>query len=589
MRITRLAPLLALALLGFVPCGHAEDEYRVVYEGNVPVKMRDGVTLRADIYRPKADGKFPVLLERTPYNKYSNLDAGLKGAAHGYVVIIQDVRGREASEGEWYPFKYEPDDGYDTIEWAAALPYSTGQVGMMGGSYVGATQMLAAIASPPHLVGIFPTVTGSDYHEHWAYQGGAFMQLLAQAWSSVLAVNVLARQSAASAAPIHWDFRRPPNVYGVLDPGPTKGLATYYFDWIAHPTYDEYWKQWSIERHFDRVKVPVLHVAAWYDLFQDGSLRNYIGLKAHAGTAAARNGQRLVIIPGGHAGYDRKVGEIDFGKDSVLASWELGLRWFDQLMKGIDTGINREKPVRVFIMGKNIWRDEDDWPLARAKATRYYLHSAGQANTAAGDGQLSLVPPGAETADHYSYNPDDPTPTHGGAVLGDTINYPPGPLDQRTVEARPDVLVYTTPAFAQDTEVTGPVSLELYIRSSAVDTDFTGKLVDVWPNGYAENLTDGILRVRYRDSMEKAALMTPGTVYKITINLCSTANVFLAGHKLRLEVASANFPRFDRNPNTAASPESATEFATAVNTVLHDPDHPSALIVPIVPSAGDSH
>ena len=583
MSMNRMFQPLVFAMFGMVAGCHAEDQYKVVFEGNVAMKTRDGVTLRADIYRPKADGKFPVLLERTCYNKYSNIDSGLKAAARGYVCIIQDVRGRNASEGEWYPFKYEGQDGYDSVEWAATLPYSNGKVGMIGGSYVGVPQMLAAVAAPPHLVGIYPMITASNYHAHWAYQGGAFMQLLAQAWASVLSIHDLERRVAGTALPTHWNLKRPPAEYPLLEPGTSAGLAKYYFDWIAHPAYDDYWKQWSIEEHFAQIKVPALHVAAWYDLFQSGSIRNYVGIKSQGGSEAARKGQRLVIMPGGHAGFDQKIGEVDFGKASVLDSWELGLRWYDYLMKGIDNGMAREKPVKVFVMGKNIWRDEDDWPLARAQSTRYYLHSEGKANALSGDGKLSTTLPATEPLDKYVYDPDDPTPTHGGGTLGDTVKFPPGPLDQRAVEDRPDVLVYTTPPFEQDTEVTGPVSLELYVSSSAVDTDFTGKLVDVWPNGFAENLTDGILRVRYRNSMEKAELMNPGEIYKVTIDLWSTANVFLAGHKLRLEIASGNFPRYDRNLNTGGSPESSTAHIRANNVVYHDHDHPSALILPIVP------
>jgi uncharacterized protein len=581
--MNRLIQMLVFAAFGMTAGCYAEDQYKVVFEGNVAMKTRDGVTLKADIYRPKADGRFPVLLERTPYNKFSNIDSGLKAAARGYVCIIQDVRGRNASEGEWYPFKYESQDGYDSVEWAAALPYSNGQVGMIGGSYVGATQMLAAIVAPPHLVGIYPGITASDYHAHWAYQGGTFMQLLAQAWASALSVNELERRVGGTALPTRWDLKRPPADYPLLEPGTAAGLARYYFDWIAHPTCDDYWKQWSIEEHFAQIKVPALHLAAWYDLFQSGSIRNYVGIKRQGGSEAARKGQRLVIIPGGHAGFEQKVGEIDFGKGSVLDSWEYGLRWYDYLLKGIDNGMAREKPVKVFVMGRNIWRDEDDWPLARAQSARYYLHSDGKANTLAGDGRLSTLPPATEAADQYVYDPDEPTPTHGGGTLGDPVKFSPGPLDQRAVEARPDVLVYTTPAFEQDTEVTGPVSLELYVSSSAVDTDFTGKLVDVWPNGFAQNLTDGILRARYRNSMEKAELMNPGQIYQLTIDLWSTANVFLAGHKLRLEIASSNFPRFDRNLNTGDSPESSTAHLPATNVIYHDHSHPSTLIVPIMP------
>jgi putative CocE/NonD family hydrolase len=570
-----------LVILGIAAGGHAEEQYQVVFEGNVAMKTRDDVTLRADIYRPKADGRFPVLLERTPYNKYllNGIDSGLKAAARGYVCIIQDVRGRNASDGEWYPFKYESQDGFDTVEWAAALPYSNGRVGMIGMSYIAATQMLAAIAAPPHLVGIYPFVTASNFHSHWAYQGGAFEQLLAQAWCSALSVNELGRRASGTALPTHWDMKRPPADYPLLGVGTAAGLAKYYFDWIAHPAYDDYWKQWSIEEHFGQIKVPALHVGGWYDIFQDGSIRNFKGIRRFGGSEAARNGQRLVMMPGGHAGGGPVIGEVDFGKESGFDIWEYGLRWYDHLLKGIDNGVDREKPVKIFVMGKNIWRDEDDWPLARAQATRYYLHSEGKANTLTGDGKLSTELPEKEPADKYVYDPDEPTPTHGGALIGQ----PPGPLDQRAVEDRPDVLVYATPAFSKDMEVTGPVSLEIYVSSSAVDTDFVGKLVDVWPNGFAQNLTDGILRARYRNSMEKAELMTPGETYKLTIDLWSTANVFLAGHKLRLEIASANFPRFDRNLNTGMDPEKSAACVKATNIVYHDRDHPSALIVPVVP------
>jgi hypothetical protein len=583
MRINRLflaAWIVALAVAANAP---GKEKYEVTVETNVAVKVRDGVTLRADIYRPSAPGKFPVILERTPYDRRNGVGFGIKAASAGYVFISQDVRGRNGSEGDWYPFKFEPSDGYDTIEWAAALPYANGKVGMYGGSYVGATQMLAAITSPPHLAGIMPFVTASDYHEHWAYQGGAFNQLVAQAWSSALALDGISRRAEKTLAPWGADANRPPVSYTILDPGSPAGLADYYFDWIEHPTDDDYWKQWSIEAHFAKIQVPALHIGAWYDLFQDGSIRNYVGIKAQGGSDAARQGQRLIMIVGGHAGGGPKIGDVDFGKDAKLDNSELCLRWYDYLLKGAQNGMAAEKPVRLFVMGRNVWRDEDDWPLARAKSTLFYLHSGGKANTLRGDGSLSTTPPAAETADQYTYDPDNATPTAGGAVLGHAAHYPPGPIDQRAVESRSDVLVYTTPALTHDTEVTGPIRLDLYVSSSAVDTDFAAKLVDVWPNGFAENLTDSILRARYRVSMEKPELMNPGQVYPLTISLWSTANVFLAGHKIQLEIASSNVPRFDRNLNNGLSPETSTQAIKATNVIYHDHDHPSALILPIVP------
>jgi hypothetical protein len=561
----------------------AEEHYEVVIERNVPAKMRDGVVLHADIYRPKADGKFPVLLVRTPYDKRGEVDFGPMAAARGYVVVAQDTRGRYTSEGEWYVFKHESLDGHDTIEWAAALPYSNGKVGMYGGSYVGATQMLAAISSPPHLAGIMPIVTASNYHENWTYQGGAFEQWFDQSWTTGIAPNTLDRRVGKDSFASRWEMKLPMTEYPLLDVGPPDGLADYYFDWLAHPDYDDYWKQWSIEEHFANIQVPALHVPAWYDIFQDGSIRNYRGIKEHGGTDAARNGQRMLVYVGGHAGPGPVVGQVDFGKASVLDDRALILRWYDYLLKGIDNGMGSEKPVKIFVMGRNVWREEDDWPLARARDTRYYLHSAGRANTLSGDGALSTTIPVGEAADKYVYDPAEPAPTTGGPLCCDAAHEPGGPFDQRPVENRQDVLVYTTPAFKQDTEVTGPVSLELYVSSSAVDTDFTGKLVDVWPNGFAQNLTEGILRARYRTSREKAELMNPGQSYELTLNLWSTSNVFLAGHKLRLEISSSNFPRFDRNLNTGGNQAHSSQMVKATNTIYHDREHPSALIVPVVP------
>ncbi len=456
---------------------------------------------------------------------------------------------------------------------------------MYGGSYLGATQLLAAMAAPPHLAGIMPAHAPSNFHAHWAYQGGAFALLAMQQWIGRAALNTLERRLRKNLQAWHSDVKHPPADYPVFELGTPAGLADYYFDYLAHPAYDDYWKQVSVNEHFAQIQVPALHIGGWYDPFLDGTLRSYIGIKSKGGSQAARKGQRLVIVPGGHAGFRQKVGDVDFGKDSVLDTFALALRWYDYLLKGIDNGMTGEKAVRIFVMGKNVWRDEDDWPLARAKITRFYLHSGGKANTLNGDGALNTTHPVAEPADRYVYDPADPTPTRGGA--GDTgldpVNFPAGPVDQRPLQARPDVLVYTTPAFDKDTEVTGPVSLELYISSSAVDTDFAAKLIDVWPNGFAQNLANGILRARYRNSFEKAELMKPGQVYKLTIDLWATSNVFLAGHKLQVEIASSDFPYLDRNPNTGESPETATKQIKATNVIYHDRDHPSALIVSVIP------
>ena len=576
---------LVVLLLCRTSASHAQEpaatgpaKYEVTVEQDVTAKMRDGVSLRADVYRPKADGKFPVLLERTPYDKQGGREIGMRGAARGFVVIIQDTRGRYTSDGDFYTFKNEPNDGYDSVEWAAALPYADGKVGMFGGSYVGATQFLAAITHPPHLGGIAPVVTASNYHDGWTYQGGAFEQWFNQSWSSGLADDTLRRESGKLTDPLKWKSVLPLDSYPMHGVADAKSLAPYYTDWLAHPSYDDYWKALSIEEHYSQIQVPVFNTAAWYDIFMGGSLRS----------EAARKGQRLLVIIGGHAGGPRKVGDLDFGEKAPLDEEAMLFDWYDAILEGKSNLFSASKPVRIFVMGRNEWRDEDDWPLARAKSTKYFLQSRGNANSSAGDGALSTQAPAAKlpaahVKDSFVYDPENPVPTVGGPLCcrGDLLK--PGPIDQKELEQRKDVLIYTTPALEHDLEVTGPVTAELFVASSAVDTDFTAKLVDVWPNGFAQNLTEGILRMRYRESQEKTEPVKPGTTYKITVDLWATSNVFLAGHKIRLEISSSNFPRFDRNLNTGEVQSRASRIEKATNTVLHDSEHPSAVILPIVP------
>jgi putative CocE/NonD family hydrolase len=560
-------------------------KYEVTVEPGVAAKMRDGVALRADIYRPKAEGRFPVLLERTPYDKNGGRDFGMHAASRGYVVIIQDTRGRYSSEGEWYTFKNESNDGYDTVEWAATLPYSDGKVGMFGGSYVGATQFLAAVAHPPHLAGIAPDVTAANYHDGWTYQGGAFEQWFNQSWTSGLADDTARRATSKATEPLKWKTVMPLDSYPVLALPEAKSLAPYYFDWLAHPNYDDYWKALSIEERYSQIQVPVFNIAAWYDIFLGGSLRNYGLLKTKAGSDAARKGQRLLVSIGGHAGgYDqKKIGNVDFGEKAPIELDNLMLDWYDAIFKDADNAMVKSKPVHIFVMGKNEWRDEDDWPPPRARTTKFFLHSGGAANSADGNGSLNTTAAGSEPKDSFVYDPANPVPTVGGPLCCRSDLLKPGPFDQKEVEQRKDVLVYSTPVLERDLEVTGPVTAELWVSSSAKDTDFTAKLVDLWPNGFAQNLTEGILRLRYRDSQEKPELAQPGSVYKITVDLWATSNVFLAGHKLRLEISSSNFPRFDRNLNTGEEQAHAARMEKATNIISHDREHPSALLLPVVP------
>jgi putative CocE/NonD family hydrolase len=558
-------------------------------ERNVSMRTRDGVTLRADVYRPAGDGPFPVLLQRTPYNKYNGVDFALRAVARGFMVVVQDVRGRYASDGDFYTFKNETNDGYDAVEWAAALPHSNGKVGMFGGSYVGATQMLAAIGHPPHLAGICPVVTASNYHENWTYQGGAFEQWFNESWTSGLAQDTAERDLAGRSNALGGDMVLPLTDFPLFNEDAAKGqgrtqkLAPYFLDWLAHPLYDSYWKQWAIEEQYASIQVPALTIAAWYDIFQGGSLRNFTGLQKLAGNDAAREGQRLLVTVGGHAGIGRKIGELDFGKAAEeYDENSITLDWYDYLFMGKQNRWASDKPVRIFVMGDNQWRDEPAWPLERAKATSYYLHSGGKANTAIGDGVLATSAAATEPADRLIYDPANPVPTVGGPLCCDGWHEPAGPKNQQTVEARPDVLVYSTPALESDEEVTGPVTLDLFASSTAPDTDFTAKLVDVYPDGRAYNLTEGILRAKFRQSTSEATPIEPGKIYEYKIDLLSTSNVFLKGHRIRLEVSSSNFPRFDRNLNTGKDGATSSAFVPATNTVYHDKAHPTALILPVV-------
>lgn len=582
--------LIALAVM-LLPATSAWNQTPadVVVEHDVAMKTRDGVTLYADVYRPASAESLFVLLKRTPYDKSHDGALGIKAAQRGYMVVVQDTRGRYTSEGEWYPFKHEINDGYDAVEWAAALPHANGKVGMFSGSYVGATQMLAAIGQPPHLEGICPVVTASNYHENWTYQGGALEQWFDESWTSGLAQDTANRALKNASNAVVGSTALPLTQFPVFNVQPTDGvkltheLAPYFLDWLAHPNYDGYWKQWSIEENFTKIQVPTLVIAAWYDIFQGGSLRNYLGIRAHGGTEAARSKTQMVVMVGGHSGFGRKVGELDFGPDAVFDEDATMLDWYDYLFKGKQNQFGNGKLVKIFVMGENKWRDEPNWPLERAKEIRYSLHSGGKANTLAGDGVLTTESAKNETADSFVYDPANPVPTVGGPLCCDPQHLAPGPRDQSTVEARPDVLVYSTPPLENDTEVTGPITLDLFAQSTAVDTDFTGKLVDVGPDGKAYNVTEGILRARYRESKETPTPIVPGKVYEYKIDLWSTSNVFLKGHRIRLEISSSNFPRFDRNLNTGKSAAESAEFVKATNTILHDTAHPSALILPIVP------
>jgi uncharacterized protein len=544
--------------------------YKVVIEHGVRVKMRDGVHLVADIYRPRAEGRFPVLVERTPYNRAGQADAP-EIASNGYAVIIQDTRGRFDSEGEFYPFRNESQDGFDTVEWAAALPYSNGKVGMFGGSYVGATQMLAAISKPPHLAAIFPYVTASEYYDGWTYQSGALMQWFASSWTSGLAIDTLRRRAFALQDPKAWVPQLPVEAYRILEVPPAAELAPYFRDWVNHERDDEYWRAWKISDHYPEMNIKALHAGGWHDIFSKGTLNNYIGMRK---SSPARAGQRLMMGPWAHAETtpEGKIGDVTFGKTAVLDTTATTLRWFDYALKGVQNEYAKGSPVRLFVMGDNIWRDEHEFPLARTKYTSYYLRKHA----------LTADPPAGDDPESYEYDPANPTPTIGGRLCcGNQI--PPGPADERPNENRSDVLVFSTPPLERDVEVTGWIKAKLYAATSATDTDFTALLTDVDPSGYSRYLADGIVRARYRNSNANSEPVEPGKIYPYEIDLWATSNVFKAGHRIRLYISSSNFPRFNRNLNTGEPIAGSTRMVKASQKIYHDAQHPSAIVLPVIP------
>ena len=578
------------------------DSVSLKVETNVAATMRDGTTLYADVYRPDGPGPFPTILQRTPYDKTAALASQMldpmKTAKAGFALVIQDTRGRFTSGGEFNCFVDDINDGYDTVEWAAAQSWSSGRVGMIGASYVGATQWLCAITRPPHLVAIAPNVTASNYHNGWTYQGGAFELGFNASWTLLqLTLANFKTHSGVRSIPQARQAELVKSVDGMTDaflhlplkdlPQLSGGLADYYFDWLAHPSFDDYWKKLCIEDQHSNVSTPALNIGGWYDIFLGGTIRNFLGMQKNAATEEARNGQKLIIGPWQHSSRGTSMaGSHYFGVAAdalALGLDEIHLRWFEHWLKGEDTGMLDEPPVRIFVMGDDVWRDENEWPLARAQTTNYYLHSAGNANTLHGDGTLSPEAPSDEAPDVFMYNPANPVPTRGGQLCCNPYFASSGAFDQNEIEQRPDVLVYSTPVLERDVEVTGPIMVTLWAATSATDTDFTAKLVDVCEDGCARNLTDGIIRARYRDSMAEPSLVEPGRAYCYTIDLWATSNVFKAGHKIRLEVSSSNFPRFDRNTNTGGVIAEDTELKPALQTILHDSAHPSHVSLPIIP------
>ncbi|MCW5745577.1 MAG: CocE/NonD family hydrolase [Alphaproteobacteria bacterium] len=610
----------------------------VAVESDVMVPMRDGFRLATDIYRPASGGKplsgrFPVILERTPYGKAeisrsertaadprprARADIAAAFVRHGYVVVYQDVRGRYGSEGSFVKYLSDGADGYDTLSWLVAQPWCDGKVGTMGLSYAAHTQSALACLDPPGLAAMFLDSGGfSNAYQGGIRQGGAFeLKQATWAFNNALLSPELAATPAKLRAMRTVDLRswfaRMPWSPGHSPLALAPDYEAYLFEQWRSGTFDDFWKQVGIyaEGSYEAyADVPMVHMSSWYDPYPRTATDNYLGLRQRK-----QGPVRLILGPWTHG--DRSVtyaGDVDFGPDAALDGQlasdfdTLRRRWFDRWLRGIDNGVDREPAVRLFVMGGGsgrrnregrldhggCWHQAADWPLPGTQFVNYYLRADGTLDT--------MTPTEVNAARRFDYDPRRPVPTIGGAISSGEPLMVGGAFDQveserffgctppyRQLAERPDVLVFQTPPLDQDVEVAGPIVVRLWISSNCPDTDFTAKLIDVhppnadYPHGFAMNLTDGILRVRYRDSWERPALMTAGDTYRVEIAVFPTANRFVRGHRIRLDISSSNFPRFDLNPNTGEPEGAWRETRVATNTVFVDRDRPSHVVLPVV-------
>lgn len=577
------------------PGKYSTEQFEVRSTRGHRVAMRDGVRLSVDLYQPATTGRFPAILIHTPYNNNSPglVQRAKWFARRGYAVALSDTRGRFDSEGDWDPFHAKhKTDGYDLVEWLAKEPWCSGKVGMMGQSYMGWTQWWTATQAPPSLRAIVPEVAPPDQFYNGPYQHGILVSWMMD-WAPMMAGRtpqvVADGPYGGFASTRHKDFLLTPYIQlnerrGAID-------APWFDKWLRQNLAGgEYWRgiAYQGKDNYTKVNVPSLNITGWFDANFPGSPMNYLGLKEHAATPQARR-PSLVIGPWPHS-FNRatKTGAIDYGSEAVI-DWDgYVCRWFDHHLKGMDNGVTSDPPVFVFVMGRNRWHTAPDWPLPQTRWTKYYVHSGGKANTLKGDGVLSTTPPQAEPCDRYTYDPAQPTPApFKGGHLED------GAADAREAAAREDVLTYTTPPLTEDLEITGPITARLYAATSARDTDWMVRLIDVHPDGYAALLCDGVLRARCRDpksggafNPEKLSDIEPERVYEYSIDFWrATANVFVKGHRIRVEISSSYFPYYLRNLNTGAD-NIALETKTVVarQKIYHDKEHPSHVVLPVIPA-----
>jgi uncharacterized protein len=574
----------------------------VMIQTDVPARMRDGTTLMSNVYRPAEGGPYPVLLARMPYGKDLPFDSTyldpVRAVRRGYIVAIQDVRGRYASEGKFTPFVREFEDGYDSVEWAAKLPGSSGSVGMIGLSYLGKAQWHAAVMQPPSLKSMAPGQTWGNHLNGAQMRGGAREIGLIQYWAQgALALGILFRKYRGEPQEI---AEKLPELVGSIDtllagggydalpltqlPDPDD-LTPFVRGGFARGADDEGWDYLNIDGRYDRVEAPTFHIGGWYDCFIGETLRQYEAMKERA-KAAGMLPPRLLVGPWAHAEFGSTVGDLDFGIGGSGAFLnyhgdltEAHLRWFDATLKGDERSLEEKPPVEVFVMGENRWRGYEEWTVPGAYEERWHLR---------GGGRLAREAPEPDEPDEYDYDPRDPVPTVGGAILMAPIHRP-GARDQREIEDRPDVLVYTSEALRKDYTVLGPVHATVFAATSAPDTDFVVRLVDVYPDGRAIGVADGVIRTSARAAFPAPGVtrpaglkpVEPGRVYSYNVDLWATGITFRAGHRIRVHITSSCFPRWDRNPNTGEGPDSArTEVAR--QRIFHDPERPSHVTLTVV-------
>jgi putative CocE/NonD family hydrolase len=571
----------------------SQPTFAVKEEPNVRVAMRDGIKLGTDVYRPEKEGKYPAILVRTPYKKEFQSLTGRYYARRGYVVAIQDCRGRFSSEGVWEPFVNEPKDGYDTIEWLAAQPWCNGKVAMIGGSYVGWVQWWAAIERPPHLVTIIPNVSPPDPFFNIPYEYGAFFLTGAIWWAEVLETGAtadLSGEKMKASIEKQGEYGKLLMKLPVIDLDKTilgKENA-YWRKWIAHPTNDDYWKQASFLDRLDGVRIPVFHQSGWFDGDGIGSKLNYLRM-----AELGHSNQKLVLGPWGHTDVaTRTHGKHDFGPQALRDLPRDYLRWFDYWLKGVDNGVLKEPLVSIFVMGSNKWLNGPKYPLPETKFEKWYLAGGGKANTSAGDGKLQRDPPAMDAAaDRYTYDPADPTPhpdhlpAEKDADKEPAKDKKPYNKDRREelTKGRRDMLVYVSAPTDKPYTFAGPVSAVLYAASSAKDTDWFVRLLTVDDKGKVFPLVDGKIRARFRQSMSQPTLLEPGQVYEYHLDLWQTGITVPKGHRLRVEVASAAFPLFSRNLNTGGHNETETNYVPAEQTIYHNAQYPSYVVLPMIP------